>query len=217
MDFSDDEDYWWDIPIEEPDWADDLTEHVIPSPNWQAHEWDHDQDLEEYFSDWNYYSDGYYDRDQTGNVKQHGRGEANKNPAAGEKATPAVRKPRHKKTKPKTALASRPQPAWASPPVVYRRERRPPSPPTYVPGSTEKVSLLKDWRERYGKDQGLISRDRIWDGQNDDPSKEGHEMQPSQVEAHTRKQGSISREDTSFVRGQWYRHPKERLQQYAKP
>lgn len=184
MDFSDDDDYWWDVPIEEPDWADDLTEHVIPSPNWQAHEWDQDQDVEEYFSDWNYYSDGYYDRDQVGNVKQHGHGETNENPAVGEKAKPAERKLRHKKTKPKTALASRPQSAWVSPPVVYRRERCPPSPPTYVPGSTGKVSLLKDWRERYDKDMSLTSRGRTRDGHNHGPSKEGHEIELSQAEPH---------------------------------
>lgn len=149
-----------------PDLADELAQHTLHSPLLYAQDFDPGYELQEYFSDWEYYSDDYYDDDpdilkkypidgeppkkkSSTQTDQKGRGKKRKAAEAElEFENPIIRERRFLKDCMKGTV-------WATPAPVKDN--------VYLQGQDEKVALLKDWRERFGnasprKDDAASSR-----------------------------------------------------------
>lgn len=171
--------------------ADDLAEHAVPSPNWQAQ----DLDVGEYFSDWEYYSDAYYDGEDDDDkgraATESGAGKDKKKHVAGSGSARPIGKGGAKKDTPKRSTTSTPAQASSSI-VVYRRNERTPSPPLYTPGSAPTVAILKDWRERYGDDVASVAPHRFHDRARHAPSDEATDSQVEQATESTQSPSSIS-------------------------
>lgn len=128
-------------------WADDLAEHAVHSPNWAAFE-----DVIDFSSDWEYYTDSCPDEGGNLEVIKSGDGtnKGKRRRTVKGDGSQAVGESRRKKKKMKTEeKPTYRHPASEWPPVVYRSMERPSSPPFYIPGTGEKVAVLKDWRERF--------------------------------------------------------------------
>ncbi|KAH0565135.1 hypothetical protein GP486_001468 [Trichoglossum hirsutum] len=161
-DMSDDEDFfddeYWEYDDSPNDgvaaWADDLAEHAMYSPVWA--DMDPNFEMEEFWSDWENYSDDYYDGD-TRKSTIEGNGIRN-SPKSGDKRKRAIsdgsRQKRLKREEgipdlsmgdPLDASTVR---VGAAPIVIWRAEESPEGPPLHDSEGVEKVSVLKDWRER---------------------------------------------------------------------
>ncbi|KAI9804381.1 MAG: hypothetical protein M1825_001279 [Sarcosagium campestre] len=149
-DYYDDDDdyyYWEEDPIDGvAGLADDLCEHTMHSPVWL----DTADNLADNWSDWEYYSDDYYDQERP---KRPVRPEST---TAGEKLTPGLKRKRveddktSKRRKLNTIEIENSALADEARPVVRWRPTEDPEiiPKLYQEGS-ERVALLQDWRERF--------------------------------------------------------------------
>lgn len=136
---------------------DDLAEHTMHSPVWQEHPAD---DTAEYWSDWDYYSDDYYDQGAPKRKRQKVAGESTSE-AKGEIAEgPQVGKRRRKfrsaEEIPELSLGesldSDMEDSVAAKPTVLWRSKEAHDPvetPIVTEGEGEQVALLRDWRERF--------------------------------------------------------------------
>lgn len=141
--YSDFEDLLYDADPA-PDLADDLASHAIYSPIFAD---EPGYELQEYHSDWEYYSDDYFDDDPD---------LLRNNPQDGSPLKPQKQSKRGKKRKladlndiPKLDLGERAKltdcirgTVWAKP--IARRDN------TFRSGEEDKVALLKDWQKRFG-------------------------------------------------------------------
>ncbi|KAI9861104.1 MAG: hypothetical protein M1813_005533 [Trichoglossum hirsutum] len=160
---SDDEDFfddeYWEYDDSPNDgvaaWADDLAEHVMYSPVWA--DMDPNFEMEEFWSDWENYSDDYYDGD-TRKSTIEGNG-IRSSPKSGDKRKRATSDgSRQKRLKREEGIpdlpmgdsldASTVRVGSAAPIVIWRAEGNPEGPPLHDSEGVEKVSVLKDWRER---------------------------------------------------------------------
>lgn len=136
---------------------DDLAEHTMHSPVWQEHPAD---DTAEYWSDWDYYSDDYYDQGAPKRKRQRVAGESTSE-AKGENAEgPQVgkrgRKLQSAEDIPELSLGesldSDMEDSVAAKPTVLWRSKEAHDPvetPIVAEGEGEQVALLRDWRERF--------------------------------------------------------------------
>jgi hypothetical protein len=136
--------------------ADDLAEHTMHSPVWA--DMDPDFETEEFWSDWENYSDDYYDCDTRKNTNTEGNGttgspkQGGKRKRATDDASRQKRKKREKTTPnvpaEESLSATTAGVGLAAPIVIWRSRGHPEKPPALDIENTEKVAVLKDWRER---------------------------------------------------------------------
>lgn len=131
-----------------PDLADELASHALHSPLLYAQDFEPGYELQEYFSDWEYYSDDYYD-DDPAILRRHpidGDSPPRKekaDSARGKKRKLAERESGNVVLKERRFLKDTLRgTVWATPVPVRNN--------VYTSGESEKVALLKDWRERFG-------------------------------------------------------------------
>lgn len=163
------EDILWDADPA-PELADDLAEHAVHSPVYLDEVAGYE--LEDYFSDWEYYSDDYMDDDpvllkrdpQVGVLKQ-GKDKNNKGKASS----------RGKKRKLEDALDNKP-PHLDETKLLTQSIRgtvcadpAKREPPSYTEGQEGKVALMKNWKERFaitddgwGRQSGQAGEDESW-------------------------------------------------------
>ncbi|KAL8690974.1 MAG: hypothetical protein Q9218_003694 [Villophora microphyllina] len=146
FDEDDDDDLWIDDPYAE---ADDLAEHTMQSP--VLVNYDPNIELEDGWTDWEYYSDDFWDEEGPDRKRRklrksnNGRGSSTVKLEQNSKRTEKI---------PKLSLG---EPASSDDekitrtrqPVVWRIKGNSPRPPIVQAGKEEKVSILKDWRERF--------------------------------------------------------------------
>ncbi|KAI9772718.1 MAG: hypothetical protein M1840_000313 [Geoglossum simile] len=136
--------------------ADDLAEHTMHSPVWA--DIDPDFETEEFWSDWENYSDDYYDCDTRKSANIEGNG-ITSSPKLGEKRKRATgdvssqKRRKREKTTPNVPTgeslgATTAGAGPAAPIVIWRSKGRPEKPPALDIEDSEKVAVLKDWRER---------------------------------------------------------------------
>jgi hypothetical protein len=137
--------------------ADDLAEHTLPSPIY--HE-DPAYEMLEYFSDWEYYSDDYYDDDPALLKKNPQSGADTK---ADTQAKGKKRKIANTKDIPELALDDRPALAASVRGTVWRGPR-PQSPKPYEIGKGPRIALLKNWAEIFERSspRSILKRDESW-------------------------------------------------------
>lgn len=159
--YDDLDDLYYDDDVGE-NLADDLAQHTLPSPIY--HE-DPAYEMLEYHSDWEYYSDDYYDDDPallSGNPQT---GSPMKRKVKIDKTQPRGKKRKLVDTKdiPELALDDRPALAatvrgtvWAGP--------KPASPKPYEAGQGQRIALLKDWAQIFGSSspRSTLKRDESW-------------------------------------------------------
>lgn len=136
-----------------PDLADELASHALHSPLLYAAEYEPGYDLQEYYSDWEYYSDDYYDDDPTILKKNPIDGSPVKT-TAGNHGPPKSGRSRKRKLEDRDSDipplvddrqyldACMKGTVWAQP--IQARDN------VYLAGQGEKVALLKDWRTKFG-------------------------------------------------------------------
>ncbi|KAI4194870.1 MAG: hypothetical protein LQ350_007525 [Teloschistes chrysophthalmus] len=142
----DDDDFWIEDPYGE---ADDLAEHTMQSP--VLVNWDPSIELEDGWTDWEYYSDDFWDEE----TPKRKRRRVVKDGEPGRQAT--ARKKRRVKAGESIPELSLGEPATsddkklarAEQPVVWMIRGNSQEPPTVEVGMEERVSILKDWRERF--------------------------------------------------------------------
>ena len=141
--YSDFEDLLYDADPA-PDLADDLASHAIHSPIFAD---EPGYELQEYHSDWEYYSDDYFDDDPD---------LLRNNPQDGSPLKSQKQFKRGKKRKradlndiPELDLGERTKLADCIRGTVWA-EPIPPRDNTFRSGEEDKVSLLKDWQKRFG-------------------------------------------------------------------
>lgn len=127
------------------------------SPVWQEHPAD---DTAEYWSDWDYYSDDYYDQGALKRKRQRIAGESTTEAKGKNAEGPQVGK-RRRKVEPAEdipelslgeSLDSEMEESVAARPTVVWRSKEAHDPvenPIVREGEGEQVALLKDWRERF--------------------------------------------------------------------
>ena len=160
--YDDLDDLYYDDDVGE-NLADDLAEHTLPSPIY--HE-DPAYEMLEYFSDWEYYSDDYYDDDpallkdnaQDSSKSPKRKSNAEKAPARGKK-----RKLADTKDIPELALDDRPALAATVRGTVWKGPR-PQSPKPYQVGQGQRIALLKNWKQIFGRSspRSMFKRDESW-------------------------------------------------------
>ncbi|KPI41757.1 uncharacterized protein AB675_9053 [Cyphellophora attinorum] len=137
-----------------PDLADELAAHALADTVYPL-DYDPGYEMQEYYSDWEYYSDDYYDDDPAILRLNPMDGEPpkkkvkastfNTSKAKGRKRKAAeLAEPEedgHDQRKLYIMTGSMQGTVWATPVPVRNN--------IYRPGSGKKVALLKDWRERY--------------------------------------------------------------------
>lgn len=138
---------------------DDLAEHTMQSPVWLDS--DPSWDVGEVISDWEYYSDDYYDQDSAGpkssapSVKDGQQSSILKGKRNPGSRRPVLKRKRGIPTNEIPALSllepvKLPSPPWSPTPVVrWRSNDSPPRLPLLIEGEGEKVALLADWKERF--------------------------------------------------------------------
>ena len=136
-----------------PDLADELASHALHSPLLYAAEFEPGYDLQEYYSDWDYYSDDYYDDDPSILRTNPVDGSPVKTSHSKQESAKSNRSRKRKLADRDTDVpplegdrqyleACMKGTVWAQP--VPTREN------TYKIGQGEKVALLKDWRAKFG-------------------------------------------------------------------
>lgn len=166
--YSDLEDLLWDADPA-PDLADDLASHALYSPTFAD---DPGYELLDYHSDWEYYSDDYYDDDP-----DILKGNPQDGSPIRRKALPPTNEKRGKKRKlveteeiPELDLGERKHlrscmkgTVWAEP--LPERDN------FYVASKTPKIALMKDWKKKFGQrtvqpkrtgKEPLIQADESW-------------------------------------------------------
>ncbi|KAI9812788.1 MAG: hypothetical protein M1827_004545 [Pycnora praestabilis] len=164
-DYFEDEEFYWeeDGPI---DAVDDLVEHAVHSPVWNDH--DPSYNLIEYWSDWDYYSDDYYDEDQPRRISTSA-GSSNDNFISVKKRRTAASEggTNTANTDLESVDLGSPLVVWRTGPSLCQR-------PKFESGNGQSVALLKDWRDRFeiksGKDRDLV--------ENQDPQQNEEESSP---------------------------------------
>jgi len=151
-----------------PELADDLAGHAVPSPVYQDEIAGYE--LQDYFSDWEYYSDDYMDDDPALLKKNPQDGsDPKKSGKAKDKAKVGKRGKKRKFT---DTLNVQP----ADEELLVRNIRgtlwaRPPQPrtPPYNKGEEVKVALMKNWKELFaitddgwGRGNGEAEEDESW-------------------------------------------------------
>ncbi|KAJ5176632.1 uncharacterized protein N7482_002509 [Penicillium canariense] len=159
---SDDEDYYeWEEEYLLEDLVPDLVDELAQTSYYEAALYeDPGIDVEEYFSDWEYYSDDYHDDDPT--VKQH--------PVVA-KAVGAPAKTRRTQHGARTNnRVSRPQSSlvpditsfqgviWRTPNMETDQDI---AVQIYEPGNGDKVALLENWREIFKSAQPALDKSRL--------------------------------------------------------
>ncbi|KAI9852700.1 MAG: hypothetical protein M1838_005895 [Thelocarpon superellum] len=149
---SDDEDYfemddlfgWEDEPADDvAAWADDLAEHAVHSPVWLN---DPTFEMAEYWSDWDYYSDDYYDIESTPRRRKATAGINDPTLTSPRKRKRADEDEQRKRARGDTAM---PNSATAGPAlsvVKWRPRNVGHTLPLLDPTLAEKVSVMADWR-----------------------------------------------------------------------
>jgi hypothetical protein len=159
--YDDLDDLYYDDDVGE-NLADDLAQHTLPSPIY--HE-DPAYEMLEYHSDWEYYSDDYYDDDPALLKSNPQTGSPTKRKVNIDKTQPRGKKRKLADTKdiPELALDDRPALAatvrgtvWAGP--------KPQSPKPYEVGQGQRIALLKDWAQIFGSSspRSTLKRDESW-------------------------------------------------------
>ncbi len=125
------------------------------SPVWQ--DYDPALDTAEVWSDWEYYSDDYYDGDSPRKRRKVDDGK-DRSTGQGDMGS-ALRRKRRKfhssNAIPELSLGDSVYPSHGNgesvaPVVVWKSKTEPDDVPVVSEGQEEKVALLKDWRERFG-------------------------------------------------------------------
>ncbi|KZF23027.1 hypothetical protein L228DRAFT_268391 [Xylona heveae TC161] len=160
---SDEEDYYGDDDEyiyydDEPlDVVDDLAEHTMHSPVWQE---DPRYETLDYFSDWDYYSDDFYDEDSSlrkpnvqlttaSNLAEGIQPLTVFNSKKGTRQRINTRHQNKRGTNPKISQKHQqwyPKVVWKSRPVLHK-------PPLIDPSDAETVALFENWRETFGENQ----------------------------------------------------------------
>ncbi|KAK3166910.1 hypothetical protein OEA41_010035 [Lepraria neglecta] len=150
QDFFYDEDEYYVDPYNE---AEDLAPHTVHSPVWIDYE--PDWDTVSVPSDWEYYSDDYWDHDspKTSSKKRKRTSQDEETAAGTNGVEEGARRKRKKldsdKRIPKLLLGELSLPCsaviWKSKSEIFKSFEG----PTIIGGSGEKISLLGDWRERF--------------------------------------------------------------------
>ncbi|KAL8961381.1 MAG: hypothetical protein Q9183_005315 [Haloplaca sp. 2 TL-2023] len=152
----DDDDLWIEDPYAE---ADDLAEHTMHSP--VLINYDPAIDFEDDITDWEYLTDEYYDEEPSRKRRKLEGSGAEPTGSMGKikrKAEPSERIPRLSLGE---SLTSDEKIApLLRPTVKWKNARDSPGVPTVKPEQDEKVSLLRDWQERF-KPAPLQSRDSV--------------------------------------------------------
>lgn len=159
--YEDVDDLYYDDDVGE-NLADDLAEHTLPSPIY--HE-DPAYEMLEYYSDWEYYSDDYYDDDPAILNSNPQTGSPIKRKVKTDKSQPRGKKRKLADTKdiPELVLDDRPALAatirgtvWAGP--------KPQSPKPYEVGQGQRIALLKNWAQIFGRSspRSMLKRDESW-------------------------------------------------------
>ncbi|KAI9715055.1 MAG: hypothetical protein M1812_006172 [Candelaria pacifica] len=164
-DFDDDELYAWDDEIlDTASWKDDLAEHTMHSPVYT--DIDPRWETSEYFSDWEYYSDDYYDNERSKPPKQLQGSGKERQDSKSKRKRPMLEQGREKKRRltkeddiPAMSLGEPGQlptnASWPSETIIWRKTRDERKPPVLEVGEDEKVALLKDWRNRFKDEQNI--------------------------------------------------------------
>ncbi|KAJ5573930.1 uncharacterized protein N7459_008357 [Penicillium hispanicum] len=155
---SDDDEYYdWDDDFMFEDVVPDLVDDLAGSAHHEAALYeDPGYEVEEYFSDWGYYSDDYYDDDPS--VKPS---------TVRAKATGGVTKVRRTPSAAHLATrASRPQPDLTTfQSVVWKtasmEEDQDLAVEIYEPGNGEKLAFLANWREIFKSAQPALDKSRL--------------------------------------------------------
>ncbi|KAL8704838.1 MAG: hypothetical protein Q9201_002033 [Fulgogasparrea decipioides] len=147
FDDDDEDDFWIDDPYAE---ADDLAEHTMQSP--VLINYDPAIELEESWTDWEYYSDDFFDIEEP-------RRKRRKVDKTGNELDASTMKNNQQNLKSTEKLPGLSLGEAASPDeedtfrsqatVVWKARGDSPKPPTVEAGQEEKVSILKDWKERF--------------------------------------------------------------------
>ncbi|KAL8721220.1 MAG: hypothetical protein Q9181_007755 [Wetmoreana brouardii] len=147
FDDDDEDDFWIDDPYAE---ADDLAEHTMQSP--VLINYDPAIELEEGWTDWEYYSDDFFDfeesrrkrrkMDKTGNELEASTTKHNQQKLKSTEKLPEL-------SLGEAALPDEEDSFRSQATVVWKARGDSPKPPTVEAGQEEKVSILKDWRERF--------------------------------------------------------------------
>lgn len=133
---------------------DDLAEHTMHSPVWQ----DYDPTIEtaEVWSDWDYYSDDFYDEESPRKRSKFSdaRNSVDEQGEEGSGLRRKRRKLRSTSNIPELYLgdslyANSGDHQAVAPIVVWKSRTEPDNVPVVSEGQEEKVALLKDWRERF--------------------------------------------------------------------
>lgn len=128
-----------------PELADDLAEHALHSPVYLDEIAGYE--LEEYHSDWEYYSDDYMDDDPTLENKELVEKEPSKKRGKKRKLVEINDIPALDLNETKLITRSIKGTVWAKP--------RSTEPPTHNVGQGDQISLMKDWRQVFSiKDDG---------------------------------------------------------------
>jgi hypothetical protein len=159
--YDDLDDLYYDDDIED-NLADDLAQHTLPSPIY--HE-DPAYEMLEYHSDWEYYSDDYYDDDPALLKANPQIGSPLKRKLKTDKSQPRGKKRRLVDTKdiPELILDDRPALAATIRGTVWRGPK-PQSPKPYEVGQGERIALLKNWAQIFGRSspRSTMKRDESW-------------------------------------------------------
>ncbi|KAL9117236.1 MAG: hypothetical protein Q9187_006231 [Circinaria calcarea] len=142
--YDDDDDYYYvdEGPVTE---ADDLVEHTMHSPVWQDN--DPSYEMAEGWSDWEYYSDDYYDQESPTRDRQT-PGNSGKIKAIGRKRRNSVSEGRQVRKRRKLVQTNNP-PQPPAPIVKWKEELSRPESRVVGDYESERVALLKDWRQRF--------------------------------------------------------------------
>lgn len=136
--------------------AADLAEHTVQSPVWhEAHHGD------ESGSDFGYETDEYYDQDR-GLRKPNAQGTMAEDRQRSERERVGMDHGPGEKRRKLESLDDSQLSLQDDRPLVKYRSRVSPerSPPIVEPGGLEKVAILKDWRERFSKEDHRVSGER---------------------------------------------------------
>lgn len=152
----DDEYYEWDEDYLYEELVPDLVDELAGTSYYEAALYEDPKfDVDDYFSDWEYYSDDYYDDDPT--VKHN---------SVRAKATDAATKSRHAPTQRATQVKSSLAPditsfqgvVWKTPSLEKDEQY---AVQIYEPGNGDKVALLENWREIFKSAQPALDKSRL--------------------------------------------------------
>lgn len=138
------EDFLWEADPD-PELADELAEHVLHSPVYR----DEDAvqtELQDYFSDWEYYSDDYMD-DDPALLRKHPQDGSSTKPAAKTKHS-VKRGTKRKLSQVRDESLADGTLVQSITGVIWTKYKNPEL-PLYKDGQEKKVALMKNWRETF--------------------------------------------------------------------